>query len=224
MKNFKKLLVLLLAVLMAVSLLAACGTDSSTANDDEKEEKKLSPEEQVEEVITSYVEAIIDFDGEEAAEYVSEDSEHYDEVLELSRDALVDSFVSGAGMSSAGDAAKVFMEFVKDMLGSITYEIGDIDVDDDTATAEITLTAPDFDAAGEIFSNPAELFTEDELSDLYAEMLEMQTNGETEEAILVKVVERMIEKIDIDDFGTTEEESVITLEKDGEDWLIVSNE
>ena len=224
MKNFKKLLALLLAVLMTVSLLAACGVETSTTKDEEKKEKKLSPEEQVEEVVTAYVEAIIDFDGEEAAEYVSEDSDHYDEVLELSRDALIDSFVSGAGMSSAGDAAEVFMEFIEDVLGSITYEIGDIDVDDDTATVEITLTTPDFDAVGERFSNPSELFTEDELSDLYAEMIEMQTNGETEDAVLVKVVERMIEKVDIDDLDTTEEESVITLEKDGKDWIIISNE
>lgn len=232
MKKPTKILALLLALFMALTLFVAC----DKKDDEDKDSKSEKTEETAEPKETK--------EPEEPKEPEKTDEDEVEAVVEAffndftkgNIDKLDAYFADGANVEDflgEMDPSKVFegaeefglteeqLEgFVKDICGTISFEIDDIEVSDDEAKVDCTITAPDTDSIDmddEVFMQfmQDEGYTMEELSQMSEEEAK-EVFGE----VIPKMFKWMIDDV-LPTADTTSESKTLELEKDGNDWLIV---
>lgn len=225
-KSICLLLSLVLALMMSVSLTGCGGEDESAA---------------VKETVDGCLTAMQDGDFEKVKEYCDDEVFKSGSLSSYSQfDELAKTLTESIGIDEAdlSDEVKESIEkFKADFLDKLidSYEIGDITIDDDgkaTANATVTygldvekLKNVDFSDMGE-----GEKMVTDYINKNQSEFMKIYQN-EGEKAALTKLVndimpqlmDLLADKMYTAAEGTTEEETVFTLEKnDDGNWLIKS--
>ncbi|MBE7049484.1 MAG: hypothetical protein E7394_01790 [Ruminococcaceae bacterium] len=231
MKKITKLLALLLALLMVATAFTACKEEetkdepSKTGNSKVEKPEKNNDGSEVEEVVTAYLDAAVEFDFEEAAKYVSADSDSKEALENIN---IMEGF---EGAEEFGLTEKDLKKILDKLSEKMTYEILEVEVDGDEA--EVTVEVPNADEMGDItdyVDMDEEALTMKLIEKMgYSSMEEFElaaTNGEVTEQDMVSYVGEVImdvatEAIDNMELGTQEE--TITLEKIDGDWLIVDD-
>jgi hypothetical protein len=129
------------------------------------------------------------------------DSDMIDEIeSELSSDATFGTYIS--------DGTIDVEEYMDHLFGRMEYEIGDIEVDGDTATVEVTISNPDLVAAMTAAQDDLYAMDQDELAQIYSEEGE---SGLVKQMMTFFYEEE--EKQDVQEMGTV----TIDMKKDSED-------
>ena len=130
------------AFLLAMMMLVSCG-GTATPN----ATSKTAPGDEVRTTITSFMDSILSFDIDKAKSYTS-----YEEIVtELENRLNIDNFMS-AFEEAAGSVIPIdkikdsLSAFTKKLFQSVKYDISSVSVNGNTATADVTLTVPNFDA------------------------------------------------------------------------------
>ena len=152
--------------------------------------QKGGAEAEIEEVLTSTLEEVRDPSDETISTYLDTDTV----------DAL----------DAYGIDAK---EFWACLFSNLDYEIGDIKVDGDAATAELTIENTDLDAAFEVWEEDiSSWITSSEAQDLYAE--------EGENALMKYSFEQLMDTIEHGDIDIVSDDVTVSLEKVDGEWAI----
>lgn len=211
MRN-KKIPAIIMMMVLMISLFSACG-------DDEKKTAAETPEKTVE----AFVEELLDADFEGALQYVTKDCRLYTALEKLTD---IDGALEEENMTEKERkiAKEMFDEIVKaipEIGKSVKYQIGSAQIDSDTATVGIKLPAilgEDYEASpefmGELFGILAQ---SPELMDVVEKR---EVNDEKSVKEIKKVLPKFKEalKKELERVGKTEMK--VTLEKNGEKWLI----
>lgn len=231
MKKPTKILALLLALFMALTLFVACDkkdaenkgeepekteapAEPKETKEPEKTPEPASPEDEVEAVAEAFFNDITKGNIDKLDAYFADGADIDDILGELNPSELFE------GAEEFGLSEEQLEGFVKDIFGTISFEIDDIEVSDDEAKVDFTMTAPDFDSI-DMGDEAIMQFMQDEgysLEEL-SQMSEEEAMGVLGE-IMPKVFEWMIDDV-LPAADTTSESDTLALEKDGSDWLIV---
>lgn len=237
MKKPTKILALLLALFMALTLFVACDKkdDEDKDSKSEKTEETAEPKETKEPEEPKKTEAPKKTDEDEVREVLES---FFGDFASGDWDTLEDYCVDGVDLSSLKgvDFAEQFEgaeEFgltdadIDDIIGiifsTVEYEIDNIDVSGKTATAEVTLSIPDFDNFSMDDALTEEMMIEFMENEGYT-MEELESmDAEEGEEILMELMPKMIKwavEESVSSIETVSQSSEFTLEKDGNDWLI----
>lgn len=139
----KKTISLIAAALTAMALLASCGGGSSSTVAE-------SPEDEVRQTVTAFMDACLSFDTDEAKKYVTDENiDDIPDILDGVEEAFGD-FEDIIPEESKKAVTDKWSALVKD---NIKYEIGEITVDDDEAQAKVNVSMPDFSNAMSDYSD-----------------------------------------------------------------------
>lgn len=152
--------------------------------------QKGGAEAEIQEVLTSTLEEVRDPSDDTISTYLDEDT--------------IDS------LDAYGIDAK---EFWACLFSNLDYEIGDIKVDGDTATAELTIENTDLDAAFEVWEEDiSSWITSSEAQDLYAD--------EGEAGLMKYSFEQLMDTIEHGDIDVVSDDITVSLEKVDGEWAI----
>lgn len=126
------------ALLVSMSMLISCGSQGPA-------QPAKNPEDVVKETVSDFFDAIIDYDFDTAKDYVADDEVMADLENSLDMGVLLDAMTSSMGVDADEILSKsVVNNMIKKLMSTIDYEIGDVKIDNDDATVEVTLSMPDF--------------------------------------------------------------------------------
>ena len=200
----KRTLAILLIAVMMLTLFAACSKAPSSAgknnttgeptqaadtgNDDKDDGPKLTKDQKA---ILKDLEKEFSIDGyeKEIAAEVKADEETAELVDLLGID--VDDYVSG-------------------LMKHYNWTFGDIDVEGDTAVANVTMTYPDFDAMSDMLTEKAEAWVQEKGG----------MDNVTEDEFYAAYGKMVVDILNDDEFPTLDSDFTIDYIKDGKDWVI----
>lgn len=231
-----KLTAKLLSLVLALSMVAGCGANGKK----EEVNKEKTPEELVEEVAKGYMDACCDLDIKGTVKYISPDSDMYEAHSEVDADELIDSLIPAEVSQIIGEDN--VDKLVDKILKLMSYEIGDIEIDEDKATVEYVMTAPDYESI-EMDENKMladlGLENEEDIMKVMIDILEVKDEVEAQEKLEAMTEEEaaafmgdVMEEIGVVDYiidlmseaDTTDTKGTIELEKIDDEWLIVADE
>jgi len=249
-ESMKKVFSMLLAVAMVVCL-AACGEEkkedakqepapqttaeaTGEAETEESAEKGefTGEEAEVATVVDGFMKAFLSLDGS-AVEYVEDGSDVEKSVSEMTVDNLKDAIKGEMGAAEMDDAladklATTVAECLADVLSDAEYEVESVSIDGEQAEAVVLTRFPDFGSVDGDMGEPTDYFTEEELGEITAKLLENpeMTKEEQMELVMELMVDKIPEIIEkkVSDAGTVEERSEVLLKKDGDKWVIAEME
>jgi hypothetical protein len=178
--KFSKLLVAVLTC--ALACVTAVGLSACGGESDE---------DQIKGVIDDYLGAVQDMDQDVLDEVEDE----------MSQDSTYGQYIS--------DGSIDINEYMDHLFGRMEYEIGDIEVDGDTATAEVTISNPDLMGAMSSPQHDLYAMDQDELAQIYAD--------EGESGLVKKLMEFFYQEVENED---VEERGTVTfeLQKGDDGW------
>lgn len=178
--KFSKLLVAVLTC--ALACVTAVGLSACGGESDE---------DQIKGVIDDYLGAVQDMDQDVLDEVEDE----------MSQDSTYGQYIS--------DGSIDINEYMDHLFGRMEYEIGDIEVDGDTATAEVTISNPDLMGAMSAAQDDLYAMDQDELAQIYAD--------EGESGLVKKLMEFFYQEVENED---VEERGTVTfeLQKGDDGW------
>lgn len=206
----KKTLALILALMMALCVFSACGKDEA-----EKTTTKTP-----EDTLNAYMECLIAGD-DKALSYAQKDSEGYDTTVDAlgSRATIKSQLMSyiGAPDSYEEQVSAYFDDFIDKAYKKGTFEIGNVEIEADKATAEVSATSPSYYSIESAVDNVdmAALIEEN-----FSEGFEPETEEEADAATF-KLMQLLFDEV-LEDSSIYERETVtIELEKIEDKWVIV---
>lgn len=140
-----KKLTSVLALVLAMMMLASCGGAQPA-----QEAKTENPEAEIRTTISGFMDAVFDVDTEKAKTYTSDESV-VDEInsslnIDDNLDKALSSFESTAGGMFPTDKLRTYLTSIfKKIFKTVTYDITNIEINGDTATASLTINVPDMD-------------------------------------------------------------------------------
>lgn len=224
-KGICLLLSLTLALMMSLAL-TGCGDETAP----------------VKEAADGCLAAMADGDMEKAKEFCDEDVFKTGSLSSFSEfESITDSLAESAGIKAddLSDEAKDSIEkFKDDFLDQLidSYEIGDVTMNDDgTATVNAKVTyGYDIDKMQKIDFNKmddAEKIIQKYMTDHQSELLSIyQSEGQTKAMakmindVLPDLMDMLADKINTEAAGTTDEDTVLTLEQKDDKWLVTKME
>ena len=213
----KKLITVLLTVL-AVMMLTGCNTDKKA----------------VTETTEGFLNAMVNNDMEAAAQYASEDFMKSDTMKLMDPDYLADAFYASMGVEKDDideNAQKAVDEYVHNVVNKAykSYEIVDTNIQDETASVTVQITLGyDPDASSGVSDETLELIREyqsdhyDELIEIYKEDGEKAMYNKIYSDLIPIVIGKMQEALE--NSATSEEKTILTLQKTDKKWLITNLE
>lgn len=230
----KKLLALVLSLMLVLSF-AGCSSDTANEEKDEKEkveekadkkekkeEKEKTPEEEAEAVAEAFMDAYIDFDSATLVKLVND----ADELPEIFQQDILDQLVEEASAELPGyeeDFKEVFEVMFNSIKKELSYEIIDVEEDEDKFTFTVSTSTPDFDNIS--FDD---YFSDEAMSNLLSEMLangeitEDMSEEELMDTVMTAYFDMAKEVFTEIDFGTAivETECKVVVVKDGKKWVV----
>lgn len=243
---------MLLALMMTVCVFAACNKDEDASKDkddketteatdkaddkesaetkkekktDKKADKKVNEEDAVEDVINAFVEAAFTGD-DKALDYVDEDSDAYaetEERVEMYNQLGTLAESMGVPKEYAEDVNQIVEKIADAAYELVECDVTDVNVDGDEATADVKLSAPDFENIETIISGmDAEAIIMDNFTE--EEILALENASEEEQAeFMIEVIEILFDEVVAElEANTVEAEVTFSLEKIDGEWLLVS--
>ena len=131
------------AALTAMALLASCGGGSSST-------VAKSPEDEVRQTVTAFMDACMSFDTDEAKKYVT--NENIDEIPDI-LDGIEETFGDFDDIIPEESKKAVTDKLSALVKDNIKYEIGEITIDGDEAQAKVNVSMPDFSNAMSDYSD-----------------------------------------------------------------------
>lgn len=195
----------ILSLVMVVMLLLAATACTPKATDESSAEPELpSPET----VLADFVAAMNDGDYEKAGEFTTD------------VDYIVDGMKEIEDLEG-NEFAEMGADILKKILASAKIEeVGEAEIDGDTATLEATISAPDFIAIIEDITEKYSNMSDEDAQE-YISKLEDPTDVEAMTALLMDDMMKDIEEALEDKNGArAEEEVTVAFEKGEEAWLI----
>lgn len=142
----KKRFMSIAAMAVSLMMLTSCGVNNNVSTE---QAKTKSDEVLVKDTAENFMDAFVDLDMTKAKKYTTSGTAR-DALSTLNPKTLVDGIVEGMGDFADyvdDDIIDNVSNHVIDVFaGSLNYKLGEIEVDGDEATVELTLKTPDFDA------------------------------------------------------------------------------
>ena len=205
MKNLKKLLCIALVAIMTISVVSCGSSDKS----------------KIEKTVKGYTDALSKCDFKSAFEYLDEKP---DDSLAFENKEAMGSYMAEklSDQMAMGDVTEYFSpiinKLIDKMFDSISYEIKDITVNGDEATAKVALTRYALDKLDlKSMINNSDFDFNSFLNEL-AKKGEIKTEQDATKAVFEKISEMLDEVIDKTE-QSTEEKELPLVKKDG-NWFV----
>lgn len=126
----------IVAVFLSMIMIASCGGTSQVAEQ----------EDAVRETVTSFSDAVFDYDLDAAKDYVLDE----DIITEIEDSLNMDTFVDAIGSSAGFDVEELFSDtsikhMIQKIMSAFNYEISTVDINKNEAKVDVKLSIPDFE-------------------------------------------------------------------------------